>query len=396
MTTDTATDTAPPRPRRRSRAVTATTLAMLLAVSGLAVADETLVSTSATDPGRQLQVLDLQGDDLEELRLRNGIARPFEVRVLDTDQDPGNDFTVDATMNNLHLVDGDGYSSDNLSSEHVTLSFATNPLAVSGLAVDLSPDVFLSAEALSCDTVGGLLGLDLLSITALLTDPLCSLLADLHDLDLLSPLSDLLQADLEFDEVEVVGAILDAIDLDGLALPALPLVPGTGTAGAFDTADCSTGIGADFAGECDGTPPTVRQTLRGDAATEDLSSELEARLQEAIDGLDLISVDGSGALASLDDVLTALNTSDVPLTDGDGVSLDRTVAAFGQALGEYSEADQLLIIEDLLVAVLGELSLDDLLHLTGTYRSYPALTVDTATAPRGGEYEGTLTVTLVE
>lgn len=383
------------RTSSRTRTVLAGTLAGLLTVSGLAIAAETIVSTTTTEPSRQLEVLDLSGAPLTELKLRHGIPRPFEVRVTDVDQDPGRSFSVDATMNNLHLFDGSDWSGDHIASEHVDLSFSTNPLAAAGLEVDLSPELLLSTvDSVSCSAVATLRGLSLSSLTALLTDPLCSLLADLHGINLLSlnALTNLLAADLAFDDVAIVGAILDAIDLDGLALAALPLVPGHGTPGSFDVPECATGIGAPF---CSATTPTVRQTLRGDSAGV-LSTSLADLLDAALGELDLVSATGAGAVASIDDVLAALLASSEPLTDGGGNPLGSTVAQFGQALASYSTANQLAIIDSLLASTLAQLDLDALLHLTGRYSSYPALAVDTTTAPVGGEYQGTLTVTLVE
>ncbi|MEX1164525.1 MAG: hypothetical protein WEB03_13195, partial [Nitriliruptor sp.] len=205
-------------------------------------------------------------------------------------------------------------------------------------------------------------------------------------------LTGLLAADLAFDDVAIVGSIIDAIDLDSLDLPALPLTPSHGAAGPFTDAECDSGIGAAF---CSGTTPTVRQTLRGQGGN-DLSTALRAHLEGALAGLDLVSTTGEGALLSLGAAVEGLTMSAVPLTDGLGAPLDGTVADFGQRLGQYSPADQLLIVEQLLSSTLAELGVDDLLHLSGRYSSYPALTVDTSTAPVGGEYQGTLTVTLVE
>jgi hypothetical protein len=371
----------------RIRGVTAVTGVLVLGLSTLAAASETTVSTETREPGRQLEVLDLGGAPLEELRLRHRRPEPFEVRVTDTDQDPGSGFTVDTTMNNLHLIDGEGHSADHaIASEHVELSFPGNPLAAAGLSVDLEPRYLLSTtQDIDCSTVGSLLGLDLTDLLA--GDPLCSLLADLHDVGLGGLTDDHKMA---FAGVELIGALLDAIDLDGLDLPALPLVPGHGDAGAYTDPNCSTGIGAAF---CEGTTATARQALRGEAAT-DLAAELEALLQDHLDATaPLVGDDG---LVSVADVLAALTTSDVPLVDEGGAALGDTVASFGHALQEYDTADQVELLNDLLAAALQDLGLDDLLHLTGRYSSYPALTVDTDGATVGGEYEGTLTVTLIE
>lgn len=368
----------------RTRVVTATTATLLLGLSSLAVASETTVSTAATEPGRQLEVLDLTGEPLNELHLRDGRPQPFEVRVTDTDQAPDNDFTVDTTMNNLHLVSGDGHDGTQaIASEHVELSFPGNPLAAAGVHVDLEPRYLVgSTQDIACSTVDGLLTLD-----SLLGDPLCELLADLHEVDVLGLTTDDTMA---FDGVALVGDLIDAIDLDDLDLPALPLVPGHGTAGVYDTPECSTGIGSDF---CGPTTPTTRQALNG-AANDTLTAELESLLQDQLSATDpLVGPDG---LVSVEDVLGALTASDEPLVDSAGDPLGDTVATFGQALGEYDSADQVTLINDLLQATLQDLGLGDLLHLTGRYSSYPALTVDTDSATTSGEYEGTLTVTLIE
>lgn len=370
---------------RRTLVVTALAALLVLGLSSLVAASETTVSTQAVEPGRQLEVLDLAGNDLEHLRLRDGRPQPFEVRVTDTDQGRDDDFTVATTMNNLHLVDGEGHDAErSIASEHVELSFPGNPLAALGVHADLEPRYLLGTAApVTCSAVDSLL---VLGGTLLGDDPLCELLASLHDLSLVD---DLDGEALAFDGVEVVRELLEDIDLDSLDLPALPLVPGHGTAGAYEDPDCGSGIGSAF---CDGTTPTVRQALRADA-NDQLVQALEDLLLDAVGDGELVGPDG---LLAVEDVLAALKDSDEPLVDGDGDDLGDTVASFGDALVLYDADDQIELINGLLEGALRELALDDLLHVTGRYSSYPALTVDTGSAPAGGAYEGTLTVTLIE
>ena len=366
-----------PRVHRRTRVVTATTACLLLGLSGLATASEssTTVSTQASESSRQLEVLDLSGNDLEELRLRHGRPQPFEVRVTDTDQDPENGFHVDTTMNNLHLLDGDTHVGEHLASENVALSFPGNALGAADVDVNLEPRYLVStAGELTCDT----------------TDLACDLLGTLGGILSLLGLGST-PDEVSFEGVELIGSLVDDIDLSSLGLDALPLGIGHGDGGTFDDPECGAGIGASF---CDDGAPaaTSLQALRG--ANDGLHEDLEALLQELLGDLDGPLV-GDGGVFDLADVLATLSTADDVDLIGDG-SVVGEVSDLGQALLDYTETEQIALINEILEATLVDLGLGDLMELSGRYSSYPALTVHTDSAPAGGEYEGTLVVTLIE
>lgn len=78
----------------------------------------------------------------------------------------------------------------------------------------------------------------------------------------------------------------------------------TGDPGTFTNPNCASGIGAPF---CDGTSPTVLQTLRNDAAATidgQLRSHLEAQLPAASE--------------IVTEIVQALQASGADLTDGGG------------------------------------------------------------------------------
>lgn len=365
------------RPVASGRWTLPTVLSTALLVAGLmmpAAAETVTVSADIKEPARNLELLDLAGQPLTELSLRDGLASAFETRVTDTNQDPQGSYRVDATMTNLHRVTDTGHSAeDQIPSSAVDLDFARSPRVAEPL-VDLRPTGTLSStQAITCDAVATTLSLTgtLLDLTS--SDPICGLLDDLFTTLSLS------------DGVHVTGATLDnvlveTVDLSDLAIDALPLVARTGDPGTFTNPNCASGIGAPF---CEGTSPTVLQTLRNDAAgtiDAQLRSHLEAQLPAA------------GEIVT--EIVQALQASGADLTDGGG-SVVGTVSDLGDALGEYDDADQLALVQEFIDIAWDQPELADLAHLSGRTSTRPTLMVDTSNAA-GGHYEGTLTVTLIE
>lgn len=368
----------------RIRLVVLVTLSAVLAVSGLAVsvadADDATVSAETDDPSRELQLLDLTGEPLERLELRDGVPRGFETRVIDRDQSHENDFQVSSKLNNLHRRNdaGDLVADDFIPSGNVDLGYATNPAGALGMEIGADVTTDLSSQPISCNDVEGLL-----SSFSLTGDPVCDLIGDLLGIADLS----LLDGDdtIEFSGVDLPMA-LDGVAIDDLDLPQLPLIPSEGDTGAYTNPDCSDGI-ATF---CSGTSPTQLHTLRGNPNTE-LDAAITDRLKSAAGDGDLVGADGP---VTVSEVLTAMRESTTALVDSGGSQVG-TVDELADALGQYDSTEQANLVNGLLAATLDSVGLSDIARLQGTHRSFPSLEVDTGDAI-GGNYEGTITVTLIQ
>lgn len=368
----------------RTRLVALVALSAVLAVSGLAVsvadADDATVSAETDDPSRELQLLDLTGEPLQRLELRDGVPRGFETRVIDRDQSHQNDFQVDSKLNNLHRRADDGtlVEDDFIPSENVDLGYATNPAGALNMQIGADVTTALSSQPISCQDVNDLLSVDVLN------DPICNLLVDLLDgVDLIGNLT-------SDDTIEFSGVALpmplDGVAIDDLDLPQLPLIPGEGDTGPYTFRDCTDGIAAKF---CDGDA-TILRTLQGNP-NDTLATEIESRLINAAESGDIV---GSNGPLAVSDVLSAMRDSNKQLKDNAGNNVG-LVSELADAIGNYDSADQVTLINDLMAATLDQVALSDLARLQGTHRSFPSLTVDTAGAV-GGSYEGTLTVTLIQ
>jgi hypothetical protein len=359
----------------------------VLAFSGFVLAqteraeDDATVSTFAALPDRNLDLLDVTGEPLETVALRHNRATPVQVRV--TDQsidllDGDAPFWVEATMNNLYLVDGEGHDFEtSIPSDHITLGYATNALGARDLLTDINPRLVIGAvDGITCDDVAAALGVDTSSLLNLLDpDPICSLVSDV---DLLDGRDSLTVAGVELESsVALTEALLDAVwsAVDGL--PMALTAPGSG---AFATPNCEDGIGAGD-GTCSGRG-TALTVLDGKPMSVAALRDLIITLLGDITAL----VGGEDAVALIDDVLTALQDA-----GGDA-------ALLADALTEYPTVnDQIALIDGLLdtIDLAPNLELGDVL-LGGQYRSLPTLKVDTGAATDGGQYAGTLTVTLFE
>lgn len=371
---------------RRPRLAASVAVATVLVVFGFALsvadADETTVSTETADPSRELQLLDLTGEPLERLELRDGVPRGFETRVIDRDQSYDNEFQVNSKLNNLHRLDDAGglIADDFIPSGNVDLGYATDPAGALGMEVGADVTGNLATAApISCGDVQGLLSLSLID-----DDPICNLIGDLLGILDLSLLD-------STDTIEFSGsplpAALDGVAIDDLDLAQLPLVPGEGDTGAYSNPDCTDGIAA---AHCDGTSPTLLRTLQG-SSNSALATEIQNRLIDMLESGDLVGADGP---LTVSEVLSAMNESTTVLKDSAGNDLE-PVGQLADAIGQYDPADQVTLINDLLAATLDSVGLADLARLQGTHRSFPSLTVDTGGAV-GGNYEGTLTVTLMD
>lgn len=341
-----------------------------LALTGLGQAQsQTTVTVSVGSGSRQLAVTDLAGQSLAAMALQPGTPSTFRVAVTDTDYLPTQGFSVQSTLTNLYRVTESGYDyTTSIPSSDVSVSYATNPLAVAGAAVDLNPDYLLSnLVTIDCAAVAGILGLD---ATQMLTDPLCGLLSTLTG-------SALTFTGVPLDGGPRVDIVLDSLDPSQLPLP----IAAGGDTGAYTSPDCVNGIGA--AAGCAGTG-TARTYMTGTPPAGALNSALTTLLAgNALTG-PLASADGTGAIASTSAVVGALQGS-----------VTTAVADFGNTLTQYTGAQQLQLVNGLVQGALEEIQGIDLAKLTGQYQGFPRLTAAPGSVA-SGQYAGTLTVTLVE
>lgn len=340
---------------------------LALSVSGLALAQstDTTVTTTVGSGTRQLSVTDLAGQPLSQLALESGDPAPFRVNVSDSEVDLQG-FQVDATLNNLYRVETDttyDYATS-IPSSAVDLDYALSPLDAIGGAVDVSPDYLLSGTDITCSDVASLLGL-----LDTLTDPLCLLLNDLTG------------GSLSFSDVPLDGSMIQDVGLESVDPADLPIVPSAGTdTGPFTEPDCVNGIGA---GDTCTTSGTAHTVLDGTPVTGALTGTLDTLLDGALNTGNIVGTAGD-ELTTVTAVVAALQNS-----------ADSTVRDFGSRLTEYTDSEQITLINGLLTAAQVDLDALNLSGITGIYNSFPRLTVDSSSVPEG-DYEGTLTVTLIE
>lgn len=328
------------------------------------------VSVDVAGPAsRQLALLDLTGQPLEDLALRSGVPMPFRVDVTDAGlsalTDPTSSFTVNATLNNL-------YSGGDAAGAFLPSS-----------SVMVGPPVGGGLSAL-----GELLA----QPTALLNGTLAPCQVDAETaLPELVPLPDLAQP--------LTDAVCEALGVQGLTLDdlpvQLPLETLTGTlgelpfdlqgalGGAFTEADYVNGIGAaDTRGTGGGT---ARQLLSGlptvPLGLQTLLDDLQAELGTLLP----VSPDGTGALLTAEELVQALVASS-----------DAQASQLGAALTDLTPAEVDTLLAPV-TALIDSLGLDDLLDLNAVYRSLPVITAVSTGAPaQGGTFTGTMTVTLVQ
>jgi hypothetical protein len=381
-----------PRPARLVSMLALTSL-FLLAFSGLVLAqsqtEDAYVVTGLAEPDRNLDLLDLVGDPLQTVALRHGQATPFQVRVTDTSIDllhADAPFQVQATMNNLYrvlefddgrpVVDSEG---DRITSDKIELGYAlSNALGARDVLADLNPRYLVGAVGgITCDDVAAALGT---TVAALLSagDPICGLLLDLTTgLPLVGADEELTVAGVEV--ATVLTLTEDLLDAAWAAVDGLPMGLTTPDTGTFDNPNCTTGLGAGDS-RCTGSVPTALRMLQGQPLS--LAALLDQVSQLVGDVVTLVG--GEDAAALVDEVIAALNAA-----GGDAADL-------AAALESYTPEQRVDLINALLddIALASPLELGDLL-LSGQYRSLPTLKVDTTGAP-GGQYAGTLTVSLFE
>lgn len=350
-----------------------------LALSASADSHDPTVTTEVKEPDRNLEVLDLTGQQLDELALRDGQPEAFETRVTDTHQDPNNNYQVDATMNNLHRVTTDGHSADDvIPSSAIDLDFARQPRVVDPI-VDLDPTATLgTVDPISCNLVSETLNLTGTLTELVSSDPICGLLDDLFGALNLSLSGD---DGVTFADATLDNVLIEAIDLSDLPIDTLPLAARTGEPGSFTEPECASGIGATF---CSNGGATALQTMVVDSHADPLDSALESELVAQL----------PSETETVTNIVQAMQSSNDDLID-ESDNVVGTVGDLGDAIAEYSESEQTTLVTDLIDFSwdTDTLGVDNLTHFSGRNSTRPTLTVDTGDAP-GGEYEGTLTVTL--
>ena len=368
---------------KRTRSTSIAT-ALLLAtvttgVAGAQTVQDTAGVTVTTEVGeheRMLDVTDVAGGPLTGITLVPGRPSPFRVAV--TDSSPAavdlgwslGGYTVDSSMTNLYATDGGtpDYAAS-IASGDISLGYATTPLEIKDALAKVQPSYVLSATNVTCEAVNGVVP----GLVDLLDATLCTLTGTLAG------------DGLSFTGVPLEAAGLTQVDLSALDHASLPLIPRTGgNAGAtYAEADCANGVGAGAGAGCTTGEGTKLTMLT--ATTDHDAAGLTALGTALTDGLpvDLASLTGADAMASLDEVLAALTAA-----GGDA-------ALLVGVLDDFTPEQQVQLVNGLIDATTGALGLGDLLGYGVLAASYPTLQVDPSTAG-AGTYAGTLTVRLID
>jgi hypothetical protein len=347
--------------------------ALLLAATATAAGaqNETAVSTALTEPNSpMLEVTDLVGQPLTALALSPGRPSAFRVGVRHELPTTMDGYTVESSMGNLYATTGPGsYDfTTSIPSNEVTLAYATSPLNLRDAAAQVEPTYALGTiSAITCQALAEALGVTLLSIVE---DPICVLL-------------DTISGGLTFSGIPVDGLPLE-LDLAGLLPTELPLVPVAGQdQGVFAEPDCLHGLGFQDSGCGSGTAGT-EHTMMAASKAASLDAAVNTVLSSSVPAT-LVSADDTGTMATLTDIVTALATSG-----------DANVSDFATSLAnDFSEAEQILILNDLVTGVVQTAGIGDVIGVGGLFNAFPTLTVDPATTTPG-TYTGTLTIRLIE
>ncbi|HZT66158.1 MAG TPA: hypothetical protein VFA11_10255 [Acidimicrobiales bacterium] len=333
----------------------------LVAVAGAAGAQTSLVNVSLanTSPTRTLYVENLAGQDLSQSGLNLGSLRsaPFRVRVVDQTMTPQN-FSVSATMTNLYQCSGSGSSctpvqSQSIDSSNVSLSYGTNPLDVLNVSATVAPLFNFSEDVSTVDsslcttlqTLSGNPGACTISLTSLQGLP-----------------QTLNQA--------VSG-------LTASALSGLPLVPQSGSAGAFASPDWQ-GVASAFK-PSNPAAPTQLPVLTGGS---NLTSGVLTTLQNAL------ATSPTNSIVDVNSVLVPALSNAL----GTAVASATNANAGGPVWALLTTAQQNELVANLTPALVPILAAQ-VTGLSGTYMSFPTLNVSVPNTAAGGTYEGTLVVT---
>jgi hypothetical protein len=366
---------------------------VLAATAAPAFADSVTVNASTTSASRQLKVLDMAGQPLSAVTLSPGHGQPFQVQVVDSgfhNLTSSNGFSVSATMNNLYKVTGTNtydYGTS-IPSSDLSIDYQTNPIRAFNPVASALGSVTIGGVLPTCSTTAGVstvVGLPNLMTDILTANPLngASLVTSLCN-ELTSPVT-----------VANAGPVAlpsaTSVSLTSLLPSDLPFNLGSSLGtdydkGPFTHADYSAGsIGAS-----DSAAPgtwasvvTAHKLITGKAGlTSALSSAVTSALQGAINGLPLSSASGAGAVLPVASVISAVN------------NLGGTFATLAGTLSQIPAADATALLNKL-TGTLGTPSLSDLSNVGQTSASLPIITYSGVTSVPTGNYQGTMTVTLV-
>lgn len=331
---------------RQVRTLVIAALAVATALAGLVApaSGQVDVDVALDNPGgsRTLYVEDLAGNSLSDLDFGNARSMPFRVRVVDDTMDRSS-FTVSASMTNLYRDPGSG-SLDwdtSIASSDITVGSATDPLNVLDTTVEVEP-VFDTVSTITDGTICTVLGLAVSGGACIIN------VSDVQGL------------------VQTVPLTVDLSDLTNL-----PLLPQSVDAGAFTNPDYA-GLAA-AAPQPPGAPAATSRRLVGGTPVSD------ATVLSAVDaGLATVL----GALNLEDEIDTAVLTG--ALRDAVGVTWDLLSAA------------QVTTVLNSTVATVQSVTGSQLIGQSGTYLSFPVVSVSVPSSATGGTYRGTLVVTGLE
>lgn len=335
----------------------------------------TPVSTLQAAPGtRQLEVLDVAGAPLAELKLVPNVAQSFRVAVVDTDlNDLATPFSVTAVMNNLYQSDGNGgYTTSNqISSKDVSLSFPASPISALGVGFQANPDLTVAGTIPSCNS---LLSSGILNAVTVLTSGLCNVVDPVTQV----LTQGVLNQALTVPNVDALSTVISTIT-NRVALDALPFDLTGDKGGPFTDADYANGIGHAVDPQT-GTTPTMYTLLQGTPDVSNLTGKLGYPTN-----LPLVSPTGSGALTSLGNLLDGLTNSG-----------NTTLQQLSTALQSLGSATTEVAILNNLAGTLNT-TLQNLSAESGTYNAFPSLKVTPSnTNQAAGTYSGTMTITMVQ
>ena len=348
---------------------------------------ETVVSTAATGAGtRQLQVLKLDGNALDNLTLTPGVPSPFRVKVQDTGVGQlgdaaglpnGNaDFQVQAVMNNLYLA-GNGDAASFIPAEDIDVAFGAGSMTALGDVTALAEGTL--SGTLTCTSITSALNIG--NLAAFILDPATALLGSLVQ-DVCDALP---TGGLDAAGIPLSSSLTETVK----GLTDLPIALGAQSDFSF-TPDYNTGIGAAdnvrvasrTDGKADGFTPNPRLLLTGTpSATAGLTGL--STLATQMTALPLVAATGDST-ATLNDVIGALSLA------GNGALATALTNLAAEDLGSA------VTTVALLNGVISSVGLDDITGVTAQYNSLPIMTVTPTNPIPDGTYTGTMTVTLVQ
>lgn len=322
---------------------------VLMATAGVAGAADVTVSASVSGGTRTLAVKDLLGNNLSStgLNLGNGGSLPFQVEVQDTAY-ANEAFTVEATMTNLYV--------DNAGNLDLTKKIASSNLTAGSLATPVAATVSATVEPVF-DTVTTINDLALCT-TLLMPGASCQLAVN----------------DVSGVEKTVNYASNQLGDLNKL-----PIVPQAPASGAFTNADYTPAeVSGDTAAA--GAPAATPRQMLGGAKIGGTH----------LDILESLVTSTLGTLTNLNRATRATHIAETTFQ----TAVQSAVVALG--LSPLTSSDLGIVMDSSSTLTRDALTVSQVLGQTGTYRSYPTLTLTVPEGAAAGSYRGILVVTDIQ